>query len=133
MFRSSPLPILLLALFAAAALAAPAPARAQADRYLSAESSLTDNDFLLYFQFMELNRQDVDEAALGSFARQNGVEPEALASLANRVNIGQLIIENPGMAESMVATYGPAVNPSDRERALFQKYADQIRRYRSGG
>jgi hypothetical protein len=89
---------------------------------------LTDQDFLLYFEFMELSRQNVGPEALASFASQNNLDPEALASLAARIDYGRLIIENPSLADSLVDAYGPAVNPTDKERVLFDKYAEQIQR-----
>ena len=126
--RRSPLAtVLVLVVLLAAFWIAPTAVRAQGSDPYSARS-LTDHDFLLYFQYMELIRQQVDAEALASFARQNNLTPEALNSLVNRVNLGRLIIENPGMAESMVATYGPIINPTDQERALFEKYADDISR-----
>jgi hypothetical protein len=111
----------LLAAFAAAEAGA---ATAGADLYRS--KTLTDNDFLLYFQYMELSRLNVGQEAMASFAQQNDLEPAALAALAARIEYGRLIIENPTLAESLAATHGPAVNPSDQERILFDKYAEEL-------
>ena len=121
-------PVLALAIV----LGAPQAGVAQSARYLDQGRVLTDNDFLLYFQYMELARQNADEEALVNFARHNQLEPEDLPSLASRISYGLLVFENPDLAESMVAAHGPAVNPTDGEKVLFQKYSEDIRRYQSG-
>jgi hypothetical protein len=120
-----------LVLILSALLAAPAALLAQTGRaggghYLG--RSLTDQDFLLYFQYIELNRQNVAPEALASFAAQNGLDPAALASLADRINYGRLIIENPALAGDLVATYGPAIAPTDQERLLFERYSADLNR-----
>ena len=121
--------IIVLALAASIGFPAAASAQPAGDPYQT--KVLTDQDFLLYFQFMELSRHSVDSEALASFASQNNLAPGALSTLAARIDYGRLIIENPAIAESLVAAHGPAVNPSDQERLLFDKYAEDIRRIRS--
>jgi hypothetical protein len=113
-------------------LGVPADGPAQPGRYLQQGRTLTDNDFLLYFQYMELARQNADEEAMVHFASHNQLAPGDLPSLALRISSGMLIIENPDLAGPMVAAHGPAINPTDGEKVLFQKYSEDIRRYQSG-
>lgn len=106
-------------------------APSQSDVYLSGGRNLTDGDFQLYFQFMELTRQNIDHDVLVSFAKRHNVSTSDLNSLTARINYGQLIIENPSLANGLEATYGPAINPSAQERALFTKYSADILRYQT--
>ncbi|MDR2456262.1 MAG: hypothetical protein LBE49_06695 [Deltaproteobacteria bacterium] len=118
-------------LLATLALSASALAQNQG-RYLSGGRSLTDRDFLLYFQFMELSKHDVDDEAIGNFASRNGCSKSDLDSLSVRITYGQLIIDNPSLAPGLEAVYGPGITPSVQERALFSKYSADIQRYQAG-
>jgi hypothetical protein len=104
-------------------------AYAGGDLYLSGGRALTDSDFFLYFQYMELSRQNIGKDALDSFASRNKVSAVDLDSLSVRIKYGQLIIDNPLLARSLEATYGPAIVPNADERELFGKYSAELKRH----
>jgi hypothetical protein len=97
--------------------------------YLTDGRVLTDSDFHLYFQYMELLRQKPDKETMQAFIDAHQVDARIFISLATRINFGKIILDDPSVTERLVSAYGNIIVPKGDEIALFKKYDETIKSY----